>query len=49
MHHLFPIAAAALLWSAATAYADPVGRYLVHGTNPGSREIGTEFGNANKA
>jgi hypothetical protein len=36
MRHLFAITAAALLWSAATAVAEPVGQYLGHGTNPGS-------------
>jgi hypothetical protein len=34
MRHLFAVGAAALLWSA-TAFADPVGRYSVEGTNPG--------------
>jgi hypothetical protein len=34
MRHLFAVCAAALLWSA-TAFADPVGRYAVEGTNPG--------------
>jgi hypothetical protein len=34
MRHLFAVCAAALLWSAA-AFADPVGRYAVEGTNPG--------------
>ena len=36
MHRQIAATAAALLWSAATAYAaDPVGRYDVEGTNPG--------------
>ena len=36
MRHLFALGAAALLWSAATAFAaDPVGRYSVEGNNPG--------------
>ena len=42
MRHLFAVCAAALLWSA-TAFADPVGRYAVEGTNPGggAQYIGT--------
>ena len=36
MRQMFAVGAAALLWSAATAYAaDPVGRYSVEGSNPG--------------
>ncbi len=36
MRHLFAVSAAALLWSAASAFAaDPVGSYSVQGTNPG--------------
>jgi hypothetical protein len=37
MRHLFAVStAAALLWSAATAFAaDPVGKYDVEGANPG--------------
>jgi hypothetical protein len=36
MRHMFALSAAALLWSAATAFAaDPVGRYSVEGNNPG--------------
>jgi hypothetical protein len=36
MRHLFAVSAAALLWSAASAFAgDPVGSYSVEGTNPG--------------
>jgi hypothetical protein len=38
MRHLFAISAAALLWSAASAFAaDPVGSYSVQGSNPGNR------------
>ena len=47
MRHLFAVTAAALLWSAATAFAaDPVGRYSVEGTNPGggSKYAGTVCG-----
>lgn len=41
MRHLFAISAAALLWSAATAFAaEPEGTYRVEGTNPGS---GSEY------
>ena len=36
MRHLFAVTAATLLWSAVTAFADPVGQYFVQGTNPGS-------------
>jgi len=36
MRHLFAVSAAALLLSAATAFAaDPVGSYSVAGSNPG--------------
>src|SRR5664280_1264646 len=38
MRHLFAVSAAALLWSAASAFAaDPVGSYSVQGSNPGNR------------
>jgi hypothetical protein len=37
MRHLFAVSAAALLWSAAAAFAaDPTGSYSVEGTNPGA-------------
>ncbi len=36
MRRLFTLSAAALLWSAANAFAaDPVGRYSIEGSNPG--------------
>ena len=36
MRRLFALSAAAVLWSAASAFAaDPVGRYSVQGSNPG--------------
>jgi hypothetical protein len=36
MRRLFAVSAAALLWSAASAFAaDPVGSYSVEGSNPG--------------
>ena len=38
MRHLLAVSAAALLWSAATAFAaDPVGKYDVTGGNPGGK------------
>ena len=40
MRHLFAASAAALLLSAATAFADPVGSYSVEGHNPGG---GSEY------
>ena len=36
MRKLFALAASALLFSVTAALADPVGKYVVEGTNPGS-------------
>ena len=42
MRQLFAISFAALLWSAATAFAaDPTGEYSVNGSNPGN---GSRYG-----